>query len=613
MIASKTSLQAEHLDLYRSDRIAYCSDNLWIRTKDAQLIQLRPNQAQRLVEARVERQKRETGRVRVVVLKARQEGISTWVAARIYHGCTLWPRRRGLVLADDLDRAAEIFSIYERYEDHSVAPPRKISRRARELAWVTDSRLTVETARDRNAGRAGTVDYVHGSEFALWPYPEDTLTALLDAMPSDAGEFWIESTAQGVGNSFHEMWEAAVEGTSEWLAIFLPWWIDPGYRLEVTEADRVEILGHLDAFEASALTDGIEWDRPDDIIPPLLSSGARFNETTGGWVLTVEQLAWRRRKIREKKGDERAFRQENPATAEEAFLVSGSPFFDEQALSAARKDVAEPRERANLLAAEGAVVLQPSDRGWLLIFQGPAPNGHYVIGADTAEGRVAGTDASLSDPEAERGGSDFCSADVLLVGEDVYDPKTKKWSFEPRCEQVAHLHGRIAPEVFASQLCGLGMYYSCRSNPTEKGLRDPALQGVERNHSSGQTVLRRLRELRYPNLYWHRRLNVRTDRPTAEVGWITDQNTRQPMLDGLAEALRTGDIRIPCAATLREMATFVWVNRGSSQAGRPEAQEGCHDDRVISLAIAREMGRRHHHASHEELPPEPVADTPTGI
>jgi hypothetical protein len=82
-----------------------------------------------------------------------------------------------------------------------------------------------------------------------------------------------------------------------------------------------------------------------------------------------------------------------------------------------------------------------------------------------------------------------------------------------------------------------------------------------------------------------------------------------PMLDSLAEGVRNATIEIPSADTVREMFTFV---RGDE--GRPEAQEGTHDDRVISLAIAKQMTRYHAHASERiELPEVVVRDTPTGV
>jgi hypothetical protein len=81
------------------------------------------------------------------------------------------------------------------------------------------------------------------------------------------------------------------------------------------------------------------------------------------------------------------------------------------------------------------------------------------------------------------------------------------------------------------------------------------------------------------------------------------------MLDALAEGVRNATIEIPSADTVKEAFTFV---RGDE--GRPEAQEGTHDDRVISLAIAHQMLRYHRHgAPRRDLPEMVVRNTPTGV
>jgi hypothetical protein len=105
--------------------------------------------------------------------------------------------------------------------------------------------------------------------------------------------------------------------------------------------------------------------------------------------LSVEQLAWRRAKIRDDfLGDERTFRQEFPATAAEAFLVSGDGFFDPEALP--RLDAAvRPPHRGTFVRLDGGLVLRPAERGLVRVWEQPDVNGHYVIGADTAEGRMA--------------------------------------------------------------------------------------------------------------------------------------------------------------------------------------------------------------------------------
>jgi len=170
---------------------------------------------------------------------------------------------------------------------------------------------------------------------------------------------------------------------------------------------------------------------------------------------------------------------------------------------------------------------------------------------------------------------------------------------------VAELHGGVV-EVFTEQLRLLGEYYSCGHSGNT--LENKALIGVEQSHSSGATVLRLLREhYRYIPLYWHREINRLTRKIGRRIGWRTDATSRMPMLDDLAMLVRGGRIDIPSKDIVREMVTFVtWPN------GKPMAEEGTHDDRVIALAIAWQMKREHRHGLTGPIPNYLPEDSQTG-
>lgn len=565
------TLTREHVLTLRGDHPRYCATNLKIRTKEQGLRPLVLNRAQRIVEAKAEEQRARTGRVRIIILKARQEGISTYVASRIFRGCTLWKYKRGLVIADELKRSQEIFGFYERFRDNApLVPEQKSGVRGRQLAWENDSRLTVETAKDQAAGRSASVQFLHGSEVGFWDHPEEVCTALFESLTPDS-EAYLESTANGVGNYFHQLWEGAVTGENEWLPIFLPWWIHEEYADPVDQATREQIATSSDQFERRAQDAGIALD------------GEMHT-------LSVEQLAWRRRKIRERNGDERGFRQENPATAEEAFLVSGGAYFDEQALADYRIKTRPPIARGNLIRVESGLMFRPAERGDLRIWEMPRPDGHYVIGADTSEGKIAGGDSTLVEIAGDRGGSDFSVADVLEVG---------------TMRQVAQLRGRMHPDNFASALWNLGYFYNCGER------HQAALIAPENNHESGKTVIKWLRDHNYPRIYIHRRYTQRRESVSEQMGWVTDATTRMPMLDELAALVRDGLIEVPSADTVREMTTFVRTQDGS-HPGRPEAQEGCHDDTVMSLAITNQLREHHSHGATGPMPTYEISDSPTG-
>lgn len=561
------------LRTFRQDLGIYCASCLKIRKKNASLDYLTFNEAQRRVHEKLSKQRKEEGRVRAIVLKARQEGVSTYVAARFFRRLHLYPATSAMVVADSLERAGVLYDIYARYYDHlpsEVAPTRKAVARRRNLSFTHDSDISIRPASDTEAGRAQTIQLLHASELAYWgEHAYETWTSLVQAVPRDNSEIIIESTAKGAGGFFHEMWEAAENDESGWLAIFLPWWIHEEYELEPDEETRQLILDTPDEFENQALTEGIYYEGEHH-------------------TLSLRKLAWRRAVIVEQFGGDRVrlgrdatrnFQQEYPATAEEAFLVSGSCFFDEDRLRLMARVAGDATSRGMLAVNEGLVVFRKNDRGFVRLYQNPKDEGHYVIGADTAEGKLVaqrmGSDANTT----ERGGRDYSSAVVYRVDTS---------------EVVAELHGRAAPEVFAEQLRLLGSFYACG----EGEARSVALVGVERSHSSGQTVLRLLREhYHYSRLFWHREMNKLTRKMTRTLGWMTTAETRMPMLDELARMVRQDQIQVPSKDIVRELITFVvWDN------GKPMAEEGCHDDRVIALAIAVQMAREHRHGWQGDSP-----------
>lgn len=571
----------------------YAEDALYIRPREGGRVQpLVLNFAQTIVHETITAQWRAEGRVRAIILKARQEGVSTYVAARFFWKVQLTSQTEALVVTDKSERSAALFRMYRRFDTHlpiGLKPMRQYSTRQRELRYANpsqdpterltnpglDSAISVDTAGDEDVARASTYQLAHLSEMALWPKPEEAMLGIGPAIAHDGTEIIIEATAKGRGNLFHRMWQGAVNGRNGYVPIFLPWWIYADYTVrELTDQDRAD-LEHLDDYEAMAVNQG-------------------FSFRNKRWKLSLGQILWRRRAIAELyEGNERAFRQEYPATPDEAFLASGEMFFDEEPLRRYEISSSAPIFRGSLQMTGDTLAPRSDRRGHLRIWEMPQVGAHYVIFADTATGILSGQESALTEEQAEIGGRDFDSADVF----DVYNRKF-----------VAQLHGKMSPEYFATLLWRLGYFYSCR--PDSKNIR-PALIGVERNHSSGQTIVRELRErLEYPMLYSHRVINRRTDKATMEVGWITSETNRMPMLDDLGKALRSESVWLPNQRTIDECFTFV-----KDEKGRPGAEESCHDDRVISAAGALQMAARHAcpQTGQKRLTKVKRADTPTGV
>jgi hypothetical protein len=243
--------------------------------------------------------------------------------------------------------------------------------------------------------------------------------------------------------------------------------------------------------------------------------------------LSPEQIQWMRERKRELRGK---FPQEFPANDMEAFLSSGRPVFDMKRLTEL------------LIAVEGRKPLEVGDSGQLKKWRKPVSGREYIAGADCAEGLA-------------QGDYDCCV---------VLDKET--W------EEVAELHGRWPPHVFARKCQALCKEYN------------EATLAVERNNH-GHSVLNTLRnQLHYPHLYHYRSYDQGGSRMV--LGWETNSRSKPVMIDGLDEAIREGLIVTHEEGFVRECLTYVFDDKGGTGA-----QRGCHDDRVIARAIGLQAAK----------------------
>lgn len=291
----------------------YAAKCLKIRTKAGKVVPLELNAAQRHIHAQVEEQRARTGKVRAIILKGRQQGCSTYIEGRFYWRVSHSKGVRAFILTHEEEATNNLFELAERYHENcpSLVRPSTSAANAKELHFdKLDSGYKVGTAGNKAVGRSSTVQLFHGSEVGFWPNAQQHAAGILQAIPDEEGtEVFKESTANGVGNYFHKEWQDAEAGLSEFIAIFVPWYWTQEYRKEVPEGFT------LDTEEAE------------------------YREAYG---LDIEQMAWRRAKIIELK-DATLFKQEYPATAAEAFQVSGAdPYIPSTLVLKARKAETEP-------------------------------------------------------------------------------------------------------------------------------------------------------------------------------------------------------------------------------------------------------------------------------
>ena len=101
------------LDNYSEDFSSFATDQIQIITKDAQqgFIPFTFNECQKRISQALDEQIRETGKVRAIILKARQQGISTYCAGRVFWKTYFQQHSCSVVMAHDSATSDSLFNM----------------------------------------------------------------------------------------------------------------------------------------------------------------------------------------------------------------------------------------------------------------------------------------------------------------------------------------------------------------------------------------------------------------------------------------------------------------------------------------------------------------------
>lgn len=286
---------------------------MMIKPKSGSSIPMRFNNAQRILHAMLEKQRAEKGFVRALVLKGRQQGVSTYVNARFYHKV----RHGGVnsfILSHEASTTDKLFKMVKRFHEgvHPSLQPKTSTSNRKELVFDDiDSEYFIGTAGNKNVGRGGTIQLFHGSEAHFWENTDDIESGLMESVPFDRDtEIILESTANGMNGMFYEKCMNAMQGKGDYILCFIPWFIQEEYR------------------------------RPVDDKFVLTDEELELKEL---YDLGDDQLNWRRFKIHNARSGIKQFRQEYPCNVMEAFQTSGDGLIQPEDIMKARKNTTKDR------------------------------------------------------------------------------------------------------------------------------------------------------------------------------------------------------------------------------------------------------------------------------
>jgi hypothetical protein len=254
--------------------------------KQSQLRTLRLNVVQQAV--------RECLNPRQMILKARQMGVSTYGLIDIYDDTVTKPNLTSAIIAHKQDVIEKLFRIPKRAWEFSHPKLRPVIDRGGGSKYeMFFPKLNSRIYCDIEV-RGDTIHEAHFSEFAFMD--QARAKATLQAVPLEGGRVRIESTANGVGGLFYDMWH---DKKQPYAKLFFPWFVFPEYQIPVPK-----------------------------LVPGLSTEEKEFCKKAKkhfGIDITIAQIAYRRFKQVELAD---MFIQEYPEDAETCFLASGSAAMD---------------------------------------------------------------------------------------------------------------------------------------------------------------------------------------------------------------------------------------------------------------------------------------------
>ena len=277
---------------------------------------------------------------RDIILKARREGFSSYVKGEFLTACITEMNTRAVILSHEQDATQKHLETVKYMIKHMQGAQPEIGYNSKnEISFPKmDSTIYIGTAGSKEFGRGDTITHLHLSEPAFYPDLKKTMAGVGEAA-AHAKRIVLESTANGF-NRFQKLVSKAAKDLGSFKLHFYPWFDDLDNRLSLQEGEQVVLLD-------------------EDV------------ERMEQYKLTMEQMKWyvnKRDDYMETSDDmegKKLFEQEYPTTIEEAFISTGSKYFNQvryEEMKPARVD------------------------GKLIIYREPIQEHRYAVGVDYSGG-----------------------------------------------------------------------------------------------------------------------------------------------------------------------------------------------------------------------------------
>ncbi|MCM1310068.1 MAG: hypothetical protein NC301_03465 [Bacteroides sp.] len=505
------------------------------------------NGAQRKVLKVLERQRRAGRPIRAIVLKSRQWGCSTLVCYyMIWMQTVRHENWHSLICAQSLQTASIINGNYADYafnypeEMGKVKISRYQSLSSVKMLSPSNSRITVASAQNPDAARGADYTMAHLSEVAYWP-----ATRMRDP------EQLVRSVCAAIPRIPESVviMESTANGPGDY---FYHEWC----RAIDGKSDKEAVFAAWHEVETNAeplyVSPREAWERFTDYERSLWSE----------FGLTLEQIMWYHNKRREGATRQQMMR-EYPSTPSEAFSNAQMAVFDPKQVEEQRRFASAPCETFEVDLPSGRLLPSPSGR--LQMWQKPCAAEEvtsrpaYIIAVDV--------------------GGNWQGADWSVIA--VFDNRRPE-----AMELVAQWRGHIDTDRLCDTAVALGRLYH------------NALVVFESNslESRGADALERVGAGGYPNLYRRQATDRVTGAVSLRYGFHTNEQTKTSAINELTYALRDGTLIERSPLAVEEMATY--IRRGD----KTEASPGCHDDMVMTRAIAAYARKQYPPRPRKPLP-----------